>query len=891
MKIKKSIKSKLILGILISFLVPYSLAGIYLKTTTEEWLFEENLKENQVLLKQTAERVDESVLIRMKDLMEMISMNEDIKNVNPDVRHYLTLDDQIQNSEIVENEKRIIEFFKSIKETHDVIAFISYGTENGSYIEYPEFNPTKAYDPRKREWYINALKKEESFLSEPYLTQVSKDTVFSIDKAVKKDNEIMGVLSLTIKLDTLVEKINSINYSDSGYINILSPKNVFINNPKNPNWHLKSIEELGLEIFKNIDAYDGGSYEGELDNERKVFNVYISPHNGWKYISVINRSEVLGQSRELMNLLILTYFVLLGILISLALIIANNITKPIRLISKHMHYISKFKFNKKKDQALQKYLKSKDEIGEITNVLFEMKDNFIELEKNIEKMDYEIKNIDVNSDDVYKLELSKNNPFESVTHSINDLLTRVYDYISQIQKYNIKIKEKNDLLKLSEEKLIGKIKEIDKQNEYISFIAEHDNLTGLPNRRVFNEKLKNAISNSYSISILLIDLDNFKSINDSHGHVFGDKVLKHIGEKLNEISNDAVFISRFGGDEFLILFNNNLAEITLKTFVNQIFNLFKDDFIIGEVLVNVNLSIGITQSPKDSQDIEQLIMNADMALYEVKANGKNNFAFFSKHINAKLKNKVKIIKILENALSNDGFKMVYQPQIDINTGKVEAFEALLRLKEYNISPGEFIPIAEDNGLMMKIGRKITEAVVQDMAGWVKDGYELKPVSINYSVVQMLDHNYNEFLINTLNKYSIDPSLICIEITENIFIENKQETISFINSLKTKGIKIAIDDFGTGFSSLSYLTYLPLDIVKLDRSLCVKFLELDNLAIMDSLIDLIHSLKLKVVAEGIENRTQVARLKKGKCDMIQGYYYDKPLEKNQAKNKIQHIYKS
>ena len=720
---------------------------------------------------------------------------------------------------------------------------------------------------------------------------MSKDTVFSIDKTVKNDNEIVGVLSLTIKLDNLVEKINSINYSDTGYINILSPKNVFINNPQNPDWHLKSVDELGLEVFKNIDAYNGSFFEGELNNKRKIFNLYISPDNGWKYISVVNRSEVLGQSRELINLLVLIYFIVLGILLSFAIIIANYITKPIGLISQQMNHMSKFKFNIKKDQALEKHIYSKDEIGEITRSLFAMKDNFIELEKNIEKMDYEIKNIDVNSDDVYQLELSKDNPFEKVTNSINDLLTRVYNYVSQIQKYNKEINEKNELLQLSEEELIAQVKEIDSQKEYISFIADHDPLTGLANRRVFNEKLEYAIRNKQSISILLIDLDNFKSINDSHGHVFGDEILKHFSEKLNKLSSDFVFISRFGGDEFLILFNNHLADISLDRFINKIFEIFEEEFKIGEISVNVNLSIGITQSPKDSQDIEQLIMNADMALYEVKENGKNSFAYFTSEINDKLKKKMEIISILEEVITNDGFKMVYQPQIEVSSGKVCGFEALVRLKDYHISPGEFIPVAEDNGFMVKMGRRITEIVIKDMARWREEGHEIKPVSINFSVVQMLDHTYSEFLLNTLNNYSIDPSLIIIEITENIFIENKKETITFLKKLKSRGIRIAIDDFGTGFSSLSYLTFLPLDILKLDRSLCVKFLELDNLAIMDSLIALVHSLDLKVVAEGIENGTQVARLVKGKCDMIQGYYYDKPLESNEAKNKIHHIYKT
>jgi diguanylate cyclase (GGDEF)-like protein len=865
------------------------IAGFYLKMNMEQWLFEENVEHNQVMLQQAAGQIDTSILNRMKDLINMLSMNEDIKNVDPNVRNYLNVSQESDEEDIVENERRIIEYFKSIKETHNMITFISYGTENGSYIEYPDFNPTEKYDPRKREWYINALMREEAYTSEPYLTQVTKDTVFSIDKRVEKDDSIVGVLSLTISLGTLMEKINEIDYDNSSYINILSPNNIFINSPENIDWHLKSVEELEITEFKNINDYNGSYFEGEIDGKRKVFNVYISPENGWKYISVVNRSEVLRQSEELMSILIITYFITLIILLIFVVLIANNIIKPIGLISTHMHKMANYKFSAKKDQALEKYQFTGDEIGEITEALFIMQNSFVDLEKNIEKMDQEIKTIDVNNESTYQLELSEENLFEDVKHSINELLLKVYDYIKQIEGYNQEISEKNELLQSSEEELIAQVKEIDTQKEYISFLADHDVLTKLPNRRLFKEELRNATEKNQFVSILLIDLDNFKSINDSLGHVFGDKVLNHIGRQFEKISTKSVFISRFGGDEFLILFKNDLAEEKLEDFIQRVFDLFKEDFIIDNIAVNVNFSIGISQSPKDSKNIDQLIMNADMALYEVKDNGKNSFAYFTDAIDEKLKSTLEIKNILDEAIANEGFKMVYQPQVEMSSGKVYAFEALVRLKNHAARPDQFIPIAEDNGLIIKIGRIITEEVIKDMRSWLNEGCNLKPISINFSVVQMHDQGFKDFLMKTLEKYNIDPNLIIIEITENIFIDNRISTIKFLEDLKYEGIKIAVDDFGTGFSSLSYLTFLPLDILKFDRSLCVKFLALENIAIMDSLIDLAHSLKLKVVAEGIEEYEQVFRLAKGKVDMIQGYYYEKPLEYDDVKLKMEHIY--
>jgi EAL domain-containing protein (putative c-di-GMP-specific phosphodiesterase class I) len=204
------------------------------------------------------------------------------------------------------------------------------------------------------------------------------------------------------------------------------------------------------------------------------------------------------------------------------------------------------------------------------------------------------------------------------------------------------------------------------------------------------------------------------------------------------------------------------------------------------------------------------------------------------------------------------------------------YEALVRLKNHPISPGEFIPVAEDNGMIIKIGRIVTRIAIEQLGQWKSRGYDIKPIAINFSAVQLHDLGYKDFLLELLKVNDISPELIVIEITESIFLDNAEVTLMFLNDLRSYGMKIAIDDFGTGYSSLSYLTFLPVDTIKLDRTICVKFLELENIAVIDSLISLAHSLNLKVVAEGIEVYEQVRRLQVGKCDAIQGYYFSKPL---------------
>ncbi|MDD2969598.1 MAG: EAL domain-containing protein, partial [Lachnospiraceae bacterium] len=239
-----------------------------------------------------------------------------------------------------------------------------------------------------------------------------------------------------------------------------------------------------------------------------------------------------------------------------------------------------------------------------------------------------------------------------------------------------------------------------------------------------------------------------------------------------------------------------------------------------------------------------------------------------------------IEEILRDAITQDGFMMLYQPMVDTRTGQIAAYEALLRLKDGQASPAEFIKIAEKNGMIIQIGRLVTQAVIKQMHLWKESGMDLKPVSINFSANQLQDIGYLDFLQEQLSLYQIAPQFLEIEITENILMENLQLTMQFLNKLREMGVAIAIDDFGTGFSSLNYLSFMPVNIVKLDRSLNLKFLEHDKLQVMESLISLVHSLGLTVVAEGIEKEEHVELLRQFGCDLIQGYYFSRPVPAEQ-----------
>ncbi|WP_051296560.1 EAL domain-containing protein [Anaeroarcus burkinensis] len=448
-------------------------------------------------------------------------------------------------------------------------------------------------------------------------------------------------------------------------------------------------------------------------------------------------------------------------------------------------------------------------------------------------------------------------------------------------------------LEASEEELRAQYSEIQKYTSQIElsnlkyeYLANHDYLTDLPNRRKLIEKLKDEISHKRSGAVILLDLDDFKDINDILGHLYGDKVLVKVAQRLLQMKTEKVFIARIGGDEFVVVLlgEENLAVV--EKYAEELLEVFKDGIDIDGNVVHINCSMGINVYLADNTDINQLLMNVDMALYEVKRTGKNNYMFFHTRMIEALKEKNKIEKLLRAALKEDGFKVLYQPQVCTDSGNVVGFEALLRLENNSISPSLFIPVAEETGLIIEIGRWVTNAVVNQLAQWKKEGLIVPVVSINFSVKQLKDALYLDFLKKLLHEKQIDIKHIEIEVTESVFLEEKEEHIKFLNEFKEAGIKIVLDDFGTGYSSLSTLALLPVSKVKLDKSLSDKFLELDNIKVMEGIISLAHNLNMQVVAEGVERKEQYSRLKAGKCNYIQGFLFSKPIQPAEAEKILQ-----
>lgn len=450
----------------------------------------------------------------------------------------------------------------------------------------------------------------------------------------------------------------------------------------------------------------------------------------------------------------------------------------------------------------------------------------------------------------------------------------------QTVKVPIHLNESSALLAVSTD-----ITERKQYEDEIKFQANHDALTGLPNRRMFNENLTNLLEkakiNGSQIAIVFLDLDRFKYINDTLGHNFGDCLLIEVSRRIEMLlkqSYRSAQVYRLGGDEFTILLPHSTSK-DCEGLAKGLLKLFVEGFLIDNNEYFITPSIGISIYPKDGDDANTLIKNADTAMYYVKEREKNNYQLFTSEMQQHFYRKMMIEKHLRTALENNEFELYYQPIIDLKTNKLIGMESLIRWNNQilgQVRPDEFISIAEETGMIIPIGQWILKTAVKQSVSWQKEGTEPFRISINVSVKQLLNPMFVEHVKTIIDNATIDPSSIILEITESIAMY-AESMIEKLNRLKALGISLSMDDFGTGYSSLSYLNKYPLDSLKIDKSFVMGMHRDDeNKAIVKTIIAIAKQLDLKVIAEGVEGFEEWHFLKEIGCDYAQGYYFSHPL---------------
>jgi len=453
------------------------------------------------------------------------------------------------------------------------------------------------------------------------------------------------------------------------------------------------------------------------------------------------------------------------------------------------------------------------------------------------------------------------------------------------QRYNseleYKIAERTSKLKESNLILKNEIRERILAEEKTRYFVYHDALTGLPNRKNMLENVDILLANKNNkFAVLFMDLDNFKNINDNFGHQAGDAILKIVSERLKSIVRSSDIVSRIGGDEFIIILKDFKSSENLEKVAIDIGQILRTSITYTDTQLLIGASVGISIFPEHGTDVDTLITNADLAMYEVKHNGGYGYHIYSSELSNKAIDKLSMKIKLNKAVSNNEFIGYYQPIMELKTMKVLSAESLIRWKLEGtiILPSEFISIAKNVGEIVNIDNWMLENACIQCKKWHELGVEEFCMSVNTSYKQLIQVDFVELVIKVLQKHSLPPKYLNLEITEEDAMEDSELIINILTELRSFGIKISLDDFGTGYSSLSYVNKLPINMLKIDRSLIINLEQgSKNIVIINLIIMMAHSLNIKVVAEGIETKDQFDILNKLQCDSIQGYLIGKPVD--------------
>jgi diguanylate cyclase (GGDEF)-like protein len=448
----------------------------------------------------------------------------------------------------------------------------------------------------------------------------------------------------------------------------------------------------------------------------------------------------------------------------------------------------------------------------------------------------------------------------------------------------VQVAQRTSELKSANDKLRLDLEERKRVEQSIRHMAHHDALTGLPNRTLFRDRLSHAMAQAdryhQILAVLFLDLDRFKAINDTLGHNVGDQLLKIAAERLRSCVRDCDTVARLGGDEFTIIVEDIVEVQDAAVVAQKILDTLSQPFNLYGHEVFISVSIGLTLYPNDDENADNLLRNADSAMYRAKEYGRNNYQFYVADMNVKARERLMLESQLRRALDRNEFTLYYQPRVDLFSGQVIGAEALLRWRHPDmglVPPVQFIPILEETGMIIPVGEWVLQQASQQNRTWQDLGLKHIRMAVNLSVRQFIQKELADSILSIIERAGLAPEYLELEITEDLLLEHNQTNIITLTKLRNRGIHISIDDFGTGYSSLSYLKRLPIDTLKIDQSF-LRDIENDpdNKTITSAIIAMASSLHLNVLAEGVETEEQLAFLRAQGCNEIQGFSFSKPL---------------
>ena len=630
-------------------------------------------------------------------------------------------------------------------------------------------------------------------------------------------HNVQGYVISTLNASYFRSFLGSITIGDTGYCILLDKDGNIIYHPDTKLVGGEIDSEKLSSIVNNYNRgsmMSYGSFEYFYNNTKQVYGYSILPDLNWVLLVKQDVSEIQSITTIVLSLLL----IICGVLLVIVLIISNHLARsfstPIIALRDAMRTASEGNL------TVQSNIKSNNELGE----------------------------------------LSKN--FNKMLHIIR---TNYED------------------LEAMHEKLLSNEEQLRSNYDHIEFLAYHDTLTNLPNKLAFLDYVNALLASSSddkTHAVYFVDLDNFKTINDTLGHEYGDTLLVKTAQLLNSLLGNNGMLARAGGDEFLLFKEDIHTKEVAVEFASQIIESFRNPLDLDGEIVYVSMSIGISIYPENGLSSKALIKNSDIAMYKSKDTGKNKFTLFDATMEEELNRNTLILEVLRNAIENKEIYIQYQPLVEITSNNIIGYEALMRIRSDRLgqlSPCEFIPIAEESGLIVELSTWLLREACSFNKKMLELGSKPRPVSVNISSVQINRPGFVPMMSEILEETQLPPQYLELEITESTLVSSLMDATKLLNNLQELGVRVSLDDFGTGYSSLNYLTKMPIDTLKIDKSFIDNIChDKKDVQIAEAIIQLAHSLDIRVVAEGVETETQLALLRQRHCDIIQGYIFSKPL---------------
>ena len=724
------------------------------------------------------------------------------------------------------DEDKIYQFLGGILEQNPDYLAIYLGTPENRLTYVDGWIPPPDFNVSSRPWYRTAVREGQLIYTEPYLDAVEDRWVITVANPIYGANEeLLGVVGLDQSLGSMLDFLQdqSFIFSNSGEL-IVGP----------PEFEQEGLANIcGIIDCSLIDGSPQGVAATYFTNSNGYLYWQTLAESGFIVATFMPESDILNsrfRNQLVFDTVIFTFIVGLVVLL---FFLRTQIILPMRELERDI----------------------------LSTSLIE----------------------DVN----YRLPVSRKSRLSGLRESLNEMLQKIQERFEQILLQREELAAAYSKLIVHEQELQEQYTQIKKQQEQIRQMAEIDSLTGLYNRRRFQTDLTTFLENGEEGAVFMLDIDDFKYINDTQGHTYGDRVLWSVARFLEQKLPKEAIAYRFGGDEFLIVVRREIDQSKIRSYVDEVSQLLEVLLPVQGTHNHITCSMGVVRYPQDGTTVDELLVKADIALHHAKRLGKNRHQFFKWDIAAIFSERMQLEEVVVEAISAEALTLLYQPIIETKTGQIAYFEALVRLEGRSVSPADFVPIAEELDLTIPLGRWVIQEAINQLARIQNTRKPAKPISVNLSVKQFYDEGLVDFLTVKLAEQEVDASLLELEITEEVLFNDPEEALQVIEQLKSIGVTMALDDYGTGYSSIDYLAKIQVDRMKLHESLTEKFW--DYMPVMEGLISIAHGLGMTVVAEGVEKLEEAHFFSRVKCDYLQGYLFSKPVSAAQAEEMLDQNY--